>query len=61
MRCERVSFGLENLVSDYKAIEHFQKILDLWKDTNPGLSLGKVWQEESDRIGIKLVKSFINY
>jgi len=38
VRCRRISFGLENLASDYKAIEHYKKFLSLWKDANPGIA-----------------------
>jgi len=38
VRCGRISFGLENLASDYKAIEYYQKFLSLSGRT---LTLGK--------------------
>jgi hypothetical protein len=38
VRCRRISFGLENLASDYKAIEHYEKFLPLWKDADPGIA-----------------------
>jgi hypothetical protein len=40
VRCGRISFGLENLASDYKtiAIEHYEKFLNLWKDADPGIA-----------------------
>jgi hypothetical protein len=38
VRCRRISFSLENLASDYKAIEHYEKSLSLWKDADPGIA-----------------------
>jgi len=37
VRCGRISFGLENLASDYKAIENCEKFLSLWKYADPGI------------------------